>query len=224
MYKSVTFGRLLSTYCCMWIFTAFALYCVPSANLTFPATLWFQVFTYCSNLLIAWRGLRISLKQVMNIYSKWSWWCLFPLLFLFIFLFKGDTYLNFTDTVEAVFFVALPEEMIFHCFFSPCLVQSLGKKKGIWMDSILFAAIHIPVLFFWDHLSLVEICGSLLYLTVVGAIYADQMYRTKSLSYLALLHGVGDVKFIPQSVKPIMLLIIISLEIVISFLLSPDEE
>jgi membrane protease YdiL (CAAX protease family) len=86
-------------------------------------------------------------------------------------------------TIVMVFFVGLVEELIFRSILQARLEQALGVKEALIITSIMFGLMH----------SGYGTYNEMLYTGFVGLIIGIIFYKTRSLPFIAVLHGFVNV-------------------------------
>ena len=86
-------------------------------------------------------------------------------------------------TIVMVFFVGLVEELIFRSILQARLEQALGMQEALVITSVLFGLMHSGYGTF----------NEILYTGFVGFIMGVLFYKTKSLPFIAVLHGFVNV-------------------------------
>jgi membrane protease YdiL (CAAX protease family) len=82
-------------------------------------------------------------------------------------------------TIIMVFFVGLVEELIFRSILQTRLEQALSVKEALLITSILFGLMHSGYGTFYE----------ILYTGFVGLLMGFAFYKTRSLPFIAVLHG-----------------------------------
>ena len=86
-------------------------------------------------------------------------------------------------TIVMVFFVGLVEELIFRSILQTRLEKALNVQKALLITSLLFGLMHSGYGTFYE----------ILYTGFVGLIMGILFYKTKSLPFVAVLHGFVNV-------------------------------